>query len=644
MAEETEVPDTGAEASGAGVDPFAAAMALGGASRDRADAFLKKQEALIDDQRHHLREQFKRLKIGVISDRLSITLKVLTGIVGFAAAAGVALMVWNASSSSGLLIEPFAVPPDMAERGFTGEVVATQLLARLVEMQNATGSNRPARSYANNWGDNLKVEIPETGVSIGEAYKFLRQQLGHDTRIGGEITRAGGGIAVTARSEGIGATFSGPEADFDALLQKAAEDVYGRTQPYRYAAFLRSTGRYDEAYAIWSQMSEDNSPLEQAWAWAGVSTVYTFRNNDYANAIPALHKAIAAYPTFTLGWSLLGNDENNSGHTEAALAAYREAARLFARSSIPDLDPSVIPSLKVRNNAPLARLEGDYTTAASLYCDGLGLQLPDSSDRDNFRQNLAFALLGQHDLSGALAYWRTMPPPNAASRASRAGQQARVDLLAAVERQDWKGIVAGQAEQKKSYLATVTPGSLGTGYARLYQPIYALAKAEIGDKAGAEAEIGAMPLNCYECMRAHASVASAEKDWPRANWWFAHAIGFAPSSPFAYEDWGRALLGRGNPDAAIAQFTLANQKGPHFADPLEGWGEALMKKNQSHLALAKFAEAEKYAPNWGRLHLKWGEALTYAGKKDEAQKQYAISAGLDLSNEDKAELAKVSHG
>ncbi len=63
---------------------------------------------------------------------------------------------------------------------------------------------------------------------------------------------------------------------------------------------------------------------------------------------------------------------------------------------------------------------------------------------------------------------------------------------------------------------------------------------------------------------------------------------------------------------------IANQKGPHFADPLEGWGEALMAKNQSHLALAKFAEAEKYAPNWGRLHLKWGEALVYAGKKDEA--------------------------
>jgi hypothetical protein len=44
----------------------------------------------------------------------------------------------------------------------------------------------------------------------------------------------------------------------------------------------------------------------------------------------------------------------------------------------------------------------------------------------------------------------------------------------------------------------------------------------------------------------------------------------------AANEWGLALLSRGKPDEAIAQFTLANQKGPHFADPLEGWGEALV--------------------------------------------------------------------
>jgi tetratricopeptide (TPR) repeat protein len=69
------------------------------------------------------------------------------------------------------------------------------------------------------------------------------------------------------------------------------------------------------------------------------------------------------------------------------------------------------------------------------------------------------------------------------------------------------------------------------------------------------------------------------------------------------------------------------------------WGETLMLKNRSDLALAKFEEADKYAPNWGRLHLKWGGALFYAGKKDEAKKQIAIAAALDLSAIDKASLS-----
>jgi len=118
----------------------------------------------------------------------------------------------------------------------------------------------------------------------------------------------------------------------------------------------------------------------------------------------------------------------------------------------------------------------------------------------------------------------------------------------------------------------------------------------------------------------------------------ATAIG--PSLPYAESEWGRALLDRGKPDAAIEKFKLSNGKGPHFADPLEGWGEALMAKNQSHLALAKFAQAEKYAPNWGRLHLKWGEALIYAGKIEEAKVQFARAAQLDLTRAEKSELAR----
>ena len=50
MSEETEGQDTGAEAVTGGVDPAAVALALGGASREDAEAFLKKQSILADAQ------------------------------------------------------------------------------------------------------------------------------------------------------------------------------------------------------------------------------------------------------------------------------------------------------------------------------------------------------------------------------------------------------------------------------------------------------------------------------------------------------------------------------------------------------------------------------------------------------------------
>jgi len=69
-----------------------------------------------------------------------------------------------------------------------------------------------------------------------------------------------------------------------------------------------------------------------------------------------------------------------------------------------------------------------------------------------------------------------------------------------------------------------------------------------------------------------------------------------------------------------------------------------MLKNRSDLALAKFAEADKYAPNWGRLHLKWGEALSWSGRKNEAKAQFALALDLDLSANEKSELAGLAHG
>jgi len=187
------------------------------------------------------------------------------------------------------------------------------------------------------------------------------------------------------------------------------------------------------------------------------------------------------------------------------------------------------------------------------------------------------------------------------------------------------------------------PHSILPLYVQLF-PHVAQAQAKTGDFTLAWATIRRTPLDCYFCLRVRGQIAAEQKNWNGSAYWFARAVALAPSIPFAYTDWGRMLMVKGDLDGAVAKFESANKKGPHFADPLEMWGEALIAKNRSDLALAKFEEADKYAPHWGRLHLKWGEALLWSGDKAGAAKQFVAASALDLTNTEKSELLKVSHG
>jgi hypothetical protein len=217
VSEELEGADSVPEGSGAGAGPVAVALALGGASQAQADAFLKKQEAFIDLQAkelaHELDLRHWSLWVRHLSSLLKLTFEVGLAVAAVALACFLGAAVWNAAHADGLVIESFSVPPDLAERGLTGQVIAGELLDRLTEMNQATISSRTGKSYAANWGDDIKVEIPETGVSVAEAYRFLRRWLGHESHISGAVWHTQGGIVITARTDGRSVTVSGPEAD-----------------------------------------------------------------------------------------------------------------------------------------------------------------------------------------------------------------------------------------------------------------------------------------------------------------------------------------------------------------------------------------------------------------------------------------------
>ncbi len=635
MSEETEGQETGAEASGAGADPAAMALAFNAANTDPsiaedARAYLRDQRALIADQRHHLHEQFKHLHLSVWEKQLGVLLRVATIIVGIAFAAGVAVMVWDAAHSDGLVIEAFSVPPDLAARGMTGQVVAAEFLDQLVKMQTETNSARAAKSYVNNWsGQDIKLDLPETGVSLGELDNFLREKLGHDTHITGEIVRTASGFSLIARAGGSGAvSVESSEADLNGLAAKSAEAIYRLTQPYRYAHLLADTDHVPEAIALHKELMKTGSKLDRMWAYATIGYL-TVGIDGLDAGLRILNQAVAEEPNNILGWRMIGQESNLKSHPEEAVHAFQNALLHLSDKAQENYSPALVPLEQKQLQAQISDQLGAFHDAAQVWADFVRNPIP-GDPASTYSGYLAISKVGEHDIAAA----------RAADIGSGGSNVIRIRMLIDSETQDWARLLS-QADAVATLIQERPV--LRSWYTPWYAPLIAsYAEARLGKIDDAEKHIAATPADCYGCLITRARIAELQGQHPRADWWFARAVKGQKSIPFAYAAWGEALKARGDLDGAVAKFKTANQKGPHFADPLEGWGEALMAKNQSHLALAKFSEADKYAPNWGRLHLKWGEALYYAGKTDEATAQFARAAQLDLTPADKAELARHS--
>ena len=635
MSEEAEGQDTGAEAVAGGVDPAAMALALSGASREDAGAFLKDQRALIADQRHHLHEQLKQLKLGIFSQRVSIALKGLAALVGLVVVIGLGVAVWNASQADGLVVEAFSVPPSLAEAGLTGDTLSQDITDRVNTIRDSASARSLAtsRSARREAGDEVKVEIPETGVSLTQAWRYLKLWLGDERHVRGSLRPDGDGrIRMTVTLEGEPpASFAGPAGELDRIELRAAEHVYAKIEPINYVIYLTGNHRFDEALAALPALIDSaQTPEDRADAF-GITADFIMRiKGDFALALARARIARSGAPRRFTGYmedaradTLLGHDEDrlHQAATVLALKEQDQASIIRGRGWA---------EVTVEERIDRALMQGDgpaLAVACANYCP----------PEHRLLISVEAAEMG-HDPKVGRALIAEALAVGGISLRDLADERYRIDAAA----NDWQAA----AHDADAYLsavateATTNPGFRGMWKTITGEPRLAEAKAHTGDIAAAQALIAPTPLDCDNCVRTRGRIAGLNRDWAGAAHWFGMVSARSPDIPFADADWGAMLLAEGDAAGAIDKFQSANQKGPHFADPLEGWGEALMAKNQSHLALEKFAAAEKYAPNWGRLHLKWGEALVYAGKRDEAKSQFARAAALDLTPPEKSELAR----
>ena len=591
------------EDAGLGADAIAAALAMQGAqgSPEAAD-FLKTQKRLVELQIRHFDEE-RHLAIAAakrkrFSDRLKYGLQTL----GMLAAAGIIVgfgaMTWQAVNDRGVVIEPFSVPPDFAQRGLSGQVIANRLLDRLVDMGRQTNSQRAPNTYARSWGDEIKVEIPETGVSLEEVDRWLRGWLGHETRISGEITRSPTGLAMSARiAEDAGAALKGTDDDLDGMIERAAEAIYGKAEPYRYGVYLTQKNRVEEAGTFYRREAEAGSDVERAWDLNGLGLQMRLTRGPRAG-IAATLRAMELGPNLGLPPGNLGMDEDDLSHPQAAFAGFAQAYRNERRPDHGGVRPDKLKLREMREQGSMAMLTGDFQTAVPLFAElTQGGPNGAAGGMDSLWIRTA---VGAHDLAEAR---RAAATPDTTIIGAYGSDLAAAYLAVAVARidfeaQNWEAVLADDA--RIAAFVRLWP-KFAEMRAAEGEPLMAEALARLGRLAEAKARIGGTPLDCYDCVRARGRIAALSHDWPEAGRWFALAERQAPPIPFAYADQGEALLMKGDADGAITALMAAHKAGPRYADALKLWGDVLARQGKTRDAMAKYDQAMRYAPTWPAL-------------------------------------------
>jgi len=587
----------------------AIALAVGRSTRagdldSEAASFLRDQRKLVSLQIENLEEdrtlQHRHLALKFFGDRLRIALQLVAVAFGLALIVGLGVMAWQASQDHSLVIEAFSVPPDLAARGATGEAVAEDLMSRVSAIRSLT--NRDSFSQSNeihaDQADALKVEIPQTGVSVGEIEHFLHRWLGHETVLTGEVRNdADGQISIGLHIAGADPIeVKGPSADLDHLMQETAERAFSTFDPSNFAVYLVDLGRGPEALAAAEanvQKTEltDRSPTDRANAYCVLANMDPDRRRALSRALIA----IDLDPQLMFGWREAAVADADLGHDQAAVDLFRRAL---------EAKPGDQP-LRVRGAYGEVVDEGriliDQATG-----DVGGLERAFAGDTLSTKERYALSArvaAARHDRarSGAqLVHALAAGPVDETILKTRwYNNSAAGDWPGAMA--DAKALVDDAQGEKAKAPGPAWADEIELRLATVYRPWLALAQAMNGDAASAAALIAASPLDCYLCVRVRGRIAAASGDAAGADRWFGEAVRQAPRLPMAYLEWGQALLARGDVAGAAARFALAHTWGPRFADPLKGWGDALGRQGQWRAALAKYDEALTDAPAWKEL-------------------------------------------
>ena len=601
-----EAEEREAEEATARADDVATAVMMDAARFDpvlskKAGDYLDEQRSLVRLQVRHFDEE-RKLAIEAAKrrrffDHFRMSFQALLTTLGFAIGLGAILMVWDAVQSRSVVIDAFETPPSLAGSGLNGKVVAAGLLDALSHIQAATRSTATRRSLSNAWTNDISIEVPETGISIGQIERTLKARFGHDQHIDGDLVVTDkGGLALTVRGTGILAkTFTDDADHLDKLLTDAGEYIYGQSEPGLYANYLTNADRDDDAIKFAQTAYPSVEAGEKPYVlnyWANAISAKG-EAGSVKHALELYQEAVRLKPDYWVGYNNVMLALGAMGDEEGLIRTGEQMQRIAggrlgrAPEDLYENFDEVKWDLTASISSSIANMESH---------SGVGTI---TSFSGSLNLNIAQHEALRHDkTSAALRIQTTQVDPKSAPDVAAASM---AKALLAEEVGDLTAATAAWDAFAISY-SNPAVHSENPPYMCYAAPAY----EKTGQHAKADATLDA-PLNAtgystfVDCYRFKGDVLELRGDWVGAQAWYAKAIKLSPNSPSGYYSLGMALVKHDDLRGAAEQFRLANQQGPHWADPLKAWGDVLVKQGHRAEALGKYSEAMTYAPNWSQL-------------------------------------------
>jgi tetratricopeptide (TPR) repeat protein len=589
-----------ATSTSAGAEAFAAAVAARLSASDPEVAkdtsvFLREQTRLLEAQRRSVETEHEYFEVEwgprLLARRLRTGFQVFFALFATVIGVGLAIVIYQAIQSRSVVIDSFSAPPSLAPDGLNGQVLAAGLLDVLTRIQAASQAYIEHRNLSNAWTNEISIDVPETGMSIGQLERMIKTRFGHDQHIQGDLVRVPTGLALTVRGTGIlPKTFSGDSAALDKLLTQAGEYVYGQSQPGLWAAYLVN-GRPDEAISFAQTAYATANPNERPYllnAWAD-AIVTKGGDGAIAEALTLWREALRLKPDY---WT----PYNNIMFGLAVHGEEEEVVRVGEQlTKVAGGRPGRAPEYVFQN------YDGEVWDLAALHAStiadmeshsGVGTSTS-ASGPENLQ--LAQTEAQMHDVEAATVRLKTalvdeknLPDVAAAAIAQALLAEEVGDLKVAAK--EWDTVTVTYANP-----TVATANSQSICFA-------AVTYEKTGQPAKADAALAAVgKLRLVDCYRFRADILDLRGDWSGAQAWYGKAVELGPSIPSGYYSWGVALAKHGNLDGAAAKLKVAHQKGPHWADPLKAWGDVLVSQGKIKEALANYDAALKFAPNWKQL-------------------------------------------